>query len=120
MGPGAAAAPLVEQEHLVARRVERAPMLRDATRAGAAMEEHGGLGARRATQLPVQRVPLADVEQARVVGLDGRVQQRVGRLGHVAPGEGDPAPRQAPDRGWLRTGQAAAGMARSLWSDRFD
>ena len=72
-GCRAAAAALVEQQHLVSGRIEQPPVVGAQAGARPAVQEHRGLGARRAAQLPVDAVVVADVEQPGVVRLDGWV-----------------------------------------------
>ena len=61
-----AAVPLVQLHHEVGLGVEPPAAPRRAARAGAAVQDHGGLALAVAGQLPVQAVALADVEHALV------------------------------------------------------
>ncbi|MNM84572.1 hypothetical protein D3C81_966640 [compost metagenome] len=75
------AAALVEQQHVIARRVEQPPMVGRDPATGPAMQEHCRLGARRADALVVQDVAVADIERAGVVGLDFGVEGAQGGHG---------------------------------------
>ena len=70
----AAAAALVEEEDVVALRVELAAVVGAAAGAGSAVKEDGRLGARSPAALPVEAVAVADVEPAALVGLDRRIE----------------------------------------------
>ena len=70
MGRRAPAAALVEEQDVVARRVEQPAMERRTPAARAAMQEHRRCRARRTGPLPIDLVPVADIEHAVGVGLD--------------------------------------------------
>ncbi len=80
----APAAALVEQQHVVARRIEQPAMRRPAAAARAAVEEHRGDAAGRTAALPIDAVPVADVEQARGIGFDRGIELAQ-RFGHRRP-----------------------------------
>ena len=65
-----AAAPLVEQEHVVELRIELAAMVRAAAGARSAVEEDDRLGAGRSAPFPVKLVAVADVDPIALIGLD--------------------------------------------------
>jgi hypothetical protein len=69
-----AAAALVEEQDVVARRVELAAMIGVAAAARAAMEENGGLAARRSAPFPIELVAVADREPAGRIRLDRRIE----------------------------------------------
>ena len=64
------AAALVEEEHVVARRIEELPMDRADPAARSAMQEDRRLSLRIAADLPIDAVAIADVEHARLARLD--------------------------------------------------
>ena len=72
MGRAAPAVALVEENDPVRGRIEQPPHARRASAAGPAVENHRRLAARIAAGLPVDVVPVADVEHAAVVRLDLR------------------------------------------------
>ena len=75
----ASAATLIEDQQIVAFRVEQPAMGRRSAGTGTAVQEDGRLAIRVAAKLPVEAVPVADVEVSLPVGLDGWVE---GGRGH--------------------------------------
>src|SRR5690606_17544266 len=69
-----AAAALVEQQHVVALRVEQLPMHGRASAAGAAMQEHGWFALRIAAEFPIDLVSVAGVQHAVAIRLDSGIQ----------------------------------------------
>ena len=69
-----AAAALVEEDDPVDVGIEISAHARGTSRAGTAMEDDRGLAARVAADLPIDEVPVADVEHAVVVRLDFGVE----------------------------------------------
>ena len=67
-----AGAALVEEEDLVARGIEQPPVVRPRAAARPAVQEHRGLPLGIAAELPVEFVPVTDIEPAGLVGLDRR------------------------------------------------
>jgi hypothetical protein len=84
MGGGAAAAALVEEQDVVARRVELTAMIGAAAGAGAAVKEDDRLRARSPAALPVEAVAVADFEPARIIRLDRGVEGAA-FVGHLRP-----------------------------------
>src|SRR5262245_61977423 len=70
--PAAAAAALVEQYRVVTGRVEEAPLTGRTARAGTAVKEKRGPAVGIAAALPIDAVPVADVERPTVVRFDRR------------------------------------------------
>ncbi|MCY1246895.1 hypothetical protein D9M72_601710 [compost metagenome] len=70
-----AAAALVEQSHIIERRIEQATMVGRNRAARSAMQEDGRLGAWRADLFPIDHVTVADIEVARCIGFDFRVER---------------------------------------------
>ncbi len=81
------AAALVEQQNVVARRIEQPAMRRPAAAARAAMQEDRRDPAPRAAAFPIDAVSVADVEPSRVIGLDFGIElaQAVGHRRPPAP-----------------------------------
>src|SRR3546814_6417917 len=73
MGRRAAAAALVEKEHVIAFRIEQAAVIGRYAAAGAAMQEDGRLGARRPGPLPIDAVAVAHIEMSGGEGFDGGI-----------------------------------------------
>ena len=82
MGPRSAAAALVEQQDLVARRIEQPAVIGRATGAGAAVQENGRLAVWIAAQFPIDLMAVADVEMAGLIGFDCRVEGAKLSVGH--------------------------------------
>src|SRR5690606_31563186 len=79
MRRGAPAAALVEQQNLVALRVEQASMCAGASPAGTAMQEDRRLAIRVAAKLPVHTVTITGVQVAMGVGMDLRIHYALRR-----------------------------------------
>ena len=78
---------LVEQQDVIFGGVELAAMAWADARARPAMQENGRLGARRSATLPIQRMAVADVEHARVIGLDFGIEGAALPRVKIAQGE---------------------------------
>ena len=70
----AAAAALIEQQDVVALRIEQAAVVGAEAGAGSAVEEDGRLARRIAALFPVEDMAIADVERAPAIGLDRGVE----------------------------------------------
>jgi len=75
MGSRSAAASLIEQQHVVDRRIEEASTVGRASASRAAVQEHGGLAASRSDAFPVDGMAIADIEMAAAVRLDRRKER---------------------------------------------
>ncbi|KAG1190673.1 hypothetical protein G6F35_013892 [Rhizopus arrhizus] len=71
---GTAATALIEQQHVVALRIEQLTMHGRTTAARAAMQEDGGLAVRIARHFPIDLVAVAGIQDAVAVGFDWRVE----------------------------------------------
>jgi len=74
--PAAAGTALIEQDHAVGVRIEVLPLPWARARARAAVQVDGGRAGRIPTGLPVDPVPVTNIEQTTVVGLDERESVR--------------------------------------------
>src|SRR5690606_42029739 len=88
MWRGLAAAALVERHDVVKRRVEQPAMARRNRAARPAMQEDGGLGARRADTLPIDDMPVADVQVAAGIGFDLGIERPQVLVHSFSPWEG--------------------------------
>jgi len=76
-----AAAALVEQKHVVERRIEQPALVGVDAAARSAMQEDGGLRALRADPFPGDHVAVADLERPGLIGFDFRIE-RTQNFGH--------------------------------------
>src|SRR5690606_27859792 len=73
MRRGPAAAALIEQQDLIAFRIEQPPVSRRAAAAGAAMQEHRRLALRISAELPIHLVTVSGVQKTMGIGLYFRI-----------------------------------------------
>ena len=83
IGRRLAAAALVEDEDLVLVRIELPPVIGARSAARTAVEEYDRLSVRIARELPIEAMPVTDVEHARLVRLDLGIERAAGLGGHV-------------------------------------
>ena len=75
MGRRAPASALVEDEDVVARRIEEPAMKRARAAAGPAMQKDDRLGALRAAALPIDPVTVSHVQHAGLIRFDRRIEK---------------------------------------------
>ncbi|MCY1523448.1 hypothetical protein D9M68_583450 [compost metagenome] len=70
----AAAAALIEQQHVIALRIEQLAVHGRAAAARAAVQKHGRLALRISAEFPIDLVAVAGIQRALAVGFDGRIE----------------------------------------------